>query len=370
MSAQSSSPLPFLKEVASELVDAPFLLPDGDGRRRPEAPPAFPREFLSACVPLVAEDNPNLSPCSRVSDTDSLGSKNSSSDLDLPFSDECSLKAPRTVRTADSWNHGRCKDTSSIPSHSTTDDPSFCPPDKAAMSQSAYYLADKVKLSRALATTLEHFHSVRSEALVADLVRNARDKSPVWKELYNKHGIFVDRRKVEGAAAGVVRGSIDLSLESLSVRDIMSIVWSSSQASYNNMAEYSSRLCTWKEGWPATCAFYLSFYGQFGFPGRDFVMAASLKDLGPDHAATIIESISHPELDRVPSVMLRGRVRAWAPIGGYEARRLPDGRIRLTAVWSFDLKSAVCPDFILRQLQVKSVLHLQNLGAIFAKADR
>uniref|UniRef100_A0A0G4GI35 START domain-containing protein n=1 Tax=Chromera velia CCMP2878 TaxID=1169474 RepID=A0A0G4GI35_9ALVE len=236
---------------------------------------------------------------------------------------------------------------------------SYEEPNPKTLSTVQYYLADKIKLTPGLKTALENFHNTEAPRITAELSAMASDTDKAWKEISHKNGVRIDRKK----HGMIVRGSIEFSAPNMTPHDALHSIWAGPM-DYNDMAESSNRLITWREGWPASCFYYLSFHGQFGFPGRDFLMAGTLADLGDSHAVLASASFQHPELDHHP-VMLKGRVRAHAAIGGYDCRRLPNGKLRLTAIWQLDLKVPMAPDFIVKQLQAKSVHHLENLVARF-----
>eukprot|EP00919_Chromeraceae_sp_WS-2016_P035334 GHVR01083741.1.p1 GENE.GHVR01083741.1~~GHVR01083741.1.p1 ORF type:complete len:395 (+),score=75.72 GHVR01083741.1:70-1185(+) len=242
----------------------------------------------------------------------------------------------------------------------------FVVPDASRMSELEYFHADKIVGSQSVMSVVESLAGVTGDSLCLSLVNRAIE--PVgWKDTGVKHGIKCERRR----ECGTVRGTVQLNLKNLNLNDVLEYIWKGSMPhSINPAAEGATRLVTVDNGSKGSCIYHVHYHGQFGFPGRDFVLGCTNRQVNNNTYAVASTSIAHNELDTLPFYP-KGRVRANVELGGYVVRMDENGVVYLHAVWNLDLKIAnIAPSFVVNKVLGGSILHLENLKKLIENMDK
>lgn len=235
---------------------------------------------------------------------------------------------------------------------------SFNAPDSSMMTKDEFFRADKFIPPPAI---IQRIEAINVDKLLKTL-REFASSDIGWKNIGMKNGVDIDRHK-----DGPIRGTVIIpAAHHLSPQDVVEWVWNSNPSSYNDLVDVASRYYVHKNqmGQPGVI-FYQAYKGIMRFPGRDFHLFATKKELNNDVSLFACTSFNFPEVDDVKgpfqcNFIVRGCVRAEANVGGYEAKRLPDGSIRVRAVWQIDLKASL-PGFILNNINNSSLAHLVSL---------
>ncbi|CEM08639.1 unnamed protein product [Vitrella brassicaformis CCMP3155] len=154
-------------------------------------------------------------------------------------------------------------------------------------------------------------------------------RSDGWKEAGRKDGAKLYRKDIPNMPM-MGRGTIEFQ-EEIPVQTVFDYIWDpDTKPEYDPMLDAGFSLHVYPN---ELGIMYQAFRGQYGVPGRDFIVMAWKESFGEDHMILGFKSIDWPDDDRMSKKHVRGK----CILGGFEVRRLENGHVELSYFNQADL---------------------------------
>eukprot|EP00922_Rhytidocystis_sp_ex-Travisia-forbesii_P003841 GHVS01005559.1.p1 GENE.GHVS01005559.1~~GHVS01005559.1.p1 ORF type:complete len:320 (+),score=47.62 GHVS01005559.1:475-1434(+) len=177
-----------------------------------------------------------------------------------------------------------------------------------------------------------------------DVVQNNVDEKEGWSNVNIKH-MKAFRKDVAGSPM-IGKGEVDLG-DFFSPDDVLTYLWQKEIAQeYDEMVAKACGVESFPNG---VEILYQAFKGRYAQTGRDIVFYTAHKWTSADRVTIGCKSIKdYPQSD----VMVKGCVRAFNHIAGYDIHRHPEGNVVLSFVFQADIYADAVPTWILNRVKL------------------
>eukprot|EP00922_Rhytidocystis_sp_ex-Travisia-forbesii_P038266 GHVS01056994.1.p1 GENE.GHVS01056994.1~~GHVS01056994.1.p1 ORF type:complete len:349 (+),score=73.73 GHVS01056994.1:322-1368(+) len=177
-----------------------------------------------------------------------------------------------------------------------------------------------------------------------EAVKTYVDEEEGWTKVNIKH-MKAFRKDVVGSPM-IGKGQVDLG-DAFSPAEVLAYLWQKEIAQeYDEMLAKACGVESFPNGIEIL---YQAFKGRYAQSGRDIVFQTAHRWTSDDRVTIGCESIrDYPHTD----VMLKGYVRAFNHIAGYDIHRHPKGNVILTFIFQTDIAADAVPTWILNRVKL------------------
>eukprot|EP00916_Digyalum_oweni_P002922 GHVL01005387.1.p1 GENE.GHVL01005387.1~~GHVL01005387.1.p1 ORF type:complete len:347 (-),score=61.92 GHVL01005387.1:50-1090(-) len=187
-----------------------------------------------------------------------------------------------------------------------------------------------------------------------------------WKKCGTKQGVICERKDLKDEPA-LCRGTVYFSAD-WEPEFIVDWLWKCENiVRFDTSLEQVFRNKTFSDDWPGLCVYFQSFKGQFGFPGREFLLVGGRKKIANDHYMSMARSCNMDHLLDTSLIKLKSAVRANLMLCGMDCRRMSDGRVRLSIISQVDVNEKWAPEWILNHIYIEQLTKLSKIQSVISK---